>query len=78
MYYFYDNSDRKFFEHCIIPDPMNSENLYQMTKDARLKKEVTTWLDENIGANNWLLDHTGVILEFNSKEDAMAFKLMWS
>ncbi len=78
MHYFYDEKTDTIFEYCIIPAVANQERLFKMTKWAELTNEVKMWLDENIGANHWMMYDHGVVIGFVCKEDAMAFMLRWS
>ena len=65
-----------YFPHAIMLESFNEEKLLQLKKLATLKVEVSSWLDNNIGVDNWVHNHG--ILSFKTKEDAMAFMLRWS
>ena len=78
MQYFYDSTSTSLYVHCILPAATNKEGLFQLQKAAMLTNEVTMWLDENIGANDWYIAAGGSIIGFIAEEDAMAFMLRWS
>lgn len=64
--------------HAVILESANQEGLLMTTKYAELRPEVKTWLVENIGIDgtDWDLLTPGII-RFNSKENVLAFMLMW-
>ncbi len=78
MHYFEDSKGPTIYYHCILPAMANKEGLFELSKAAILKNEVVTWLDENIGADNWRFFQDIQIIGFMFKEDAMAFMLRWS
>lgn len=73
----YYHSVTEPYQHGIILSSGNEDGLCKQSKLATLTDEVTQWLDENIGINKWRFDYSAII-SFETKEDAMAFKLMWS
>lgn len=68
-----------YLQHSVILEVANQEGLLTITKWAELRPEVKKWLTENIGIDgtDWDLLTPGII-RFNSKENVLAFMLMWS
>ncbi len=65
------------YRHCILLDGGNSEKILKpLQKAAEPTDEVTEWLNENIGEDNWQNIHG--LLSFKNKESAMAVILKWS
>jgi len=70
------NNDN-LYPHAVLLAVSNEEGLLKHTKLATLEDEVTDWLNDNVGDNEWTFYYIGLI-GFKSKEDAMGFILRWA
>ena len=71
------HSEYDGFPHSILLEGANQEGLLKpLQKYAEPTNEVSTWLDENVGATKWKNIY-GMII-FTEKESAIAFILKWS